>query len=172
MQKIIFLDIDGVLNVISADCGPRDEFGSQFHPHLVENLRYIIENTGAGIVISSTWRYSGLAEMQRMWQMRGLPGEVLDITPSAREVLNNDGPFYTETICRGEEIQYWLDRSAGVKYCIIDDDSDMLSDQMKRFVRTSGNYDHSDHIEGYGLTRECAEHAIDILMLIPSHRDL
>ena len=64
-MKVIFLDIDGVLNVISQG---HDEYGSLFHKHFEDNLRYIIEQTGAKIVISSTWRMSGLSEMQRMWK--------------------------------------------------------------------------------------------------------
>ena len=48
-MKIIFLDIDGVLNVY---CESRDKWGCTFHQHLVDNLGYIIEKTGAKIVIS------------------------------------------------------------------------------------------------------------------------
>jgi len=163
MEKIIFLDIDGVLNVIGMHCGPRDEFGSQFHTHLVDNLRYIIEQTGASIVISSSWRMSGLGQMKLMWEMRDLPGEVIETTPWAGEVVNAGGPFHSETMCRGEEIQYWLDRTSNVRYVIIDDDNDMLEIQKSNFVRTAENWDHAGHVEGYGLTRECAARAVEIL---------
>lgn len=160
MEKIIFLDIDGVLNVIGMHCGPRDEFGSQFHSHLVDNLKYIIDQTGASIVISSSWRHSGLSEMKLMWEMRDLPGEVIEITPFAREVGQ---PKYGEKMCRGEEIQYWLDRTPGVHYVIIDDDNDMLESQKSNFVRTADNWKHAGHVEGYGLTLECAQRAVAIL---------
>lgn len=56
-MKVIFLDIDGVLNVY---CESRDEFGCCFHKHFEDNLRYIIDNTNAKIVISSTWKADGL----------------------------------------------------------------------------------------------------------------
>lgn len=56
-MKVIFLDIDGVLNVY---CQGRDEYGCTFHKHFEDNLRWIIEETGAKIVISSTWRRDGL----------------------------------------------------------------------------------------------------------------
>ena len=78
MEKIIFLDIDGVLNVY---CEGRDRFGCTFHKHFEDNLKWIIEETKAKIVISSTWRFSGLSVMQEMWEHRGLTGEVIDITP-------------------------------------------------------------------------------------------
>ena len=73
--KVIFLDIDGVLNVIPPDY---DEYGGIFHKHFEDNLRWIIEETGAKIVISSTWRFSGLKRMQDMWEFRSLAGEIID----------------------------------------------------------------------------------------------
>jgi GTP-binding protein HflX len=51
MNKIIFLDIDGVLNVIGQG---RDEFGQTFHKHFEDNLRWIIEQTGAETAIFDT----------------------------------------------------------------------------------------------------------------------
>ena len=77
MKRIIFLDIDGVLNVYPQG---RDKYGSTFHTHFEDNLHELIEKTGAEIVISSTWRYSGLKVMQNMWRDRGLAGKVIDIT--------------------------------------------------------------------------------------------
>jgi len=70
-MKVIFLDIDGVLNVIPQG---HDKYGGIFHPEFVENLRTIIEATDAKIVISSTWRMSGLNIMKEMWSARNLPG--------------------------------------------------------------------------------------------------
>jgi hypothetical protein len=154
--KIAFLDIDGVLNVIPQG---RDEFGAIFHPHLVENLRHLIEETGAKIVISSTWRASGLTIMKEMWEKRNLPGEVIDITKR----IYREGDFY-EVLERGHEIQEWMDRNEVDNYVIIDDDNDMLPSHQENFVMTSGNSDHEDCIDiGYGLTKECTEWAIKIL---------
>lgn len=148
-MKIIFLDIDGVLNVTGQH--GRDEYGSNFHPHLVDNLRLIIGATGAKVVISSTWRMSGLQEMQIMWEMRDLPGEVIDVTP----VFNTP---------RGEEIEFWLQHNQVDAYVILDDDSDMLPEQTSCFVKCSDNRDHEDCVDiGYGLTKRCAIKAIDIL---------
>ena len=73
MDNIIFLDIDGVLNVY---CESRDKYGCTFHQQFVDNLKYIIDSTGADIVITSTWRFDGLNTMQNMWKDRGLPGNV------------------------------------------------------------------------------------------------
>lgn len=154
-MKVIFLDIDGVLNLCYEG---RDEYGSLFHPHLVDNLRKIIRETGAKIVISSTWRFSGLVVMKEMWDKRELPGEVIGITP-------NFMTHYGTTLCRGKEIDAYLEKYPEIeKYVILDDDSDMEPHQMDNFVMTSGNRDHEDCVDiGYGLTRICSERAIKIL---------
>ncbi len=150
-MKVIFLDIDGVLNVYPQG---RDEYGSMFHGHFVDNLKYIIDQTGADLVISSTWRYSGLEIMKEMWEMRDLPGKVIDITPFFKSVH----------AIRGEEIAEWLRLNDVDSYVIIDDDTDMLPDQMQNFVRTSDNEDHPDCVDiGLGLSRICADKAIEIL---------
>lgn len=41
MDKIIFLDIDGVLNVY---CEDRDEYGCTFHKHFEDNLNWLYVN--------------------------------------------------------------------------------------------------------------------------------
>ena len=153
-HKIIFLDIDGVLNVMSREF---DEFGQLFNPIFVNNLAYIIEKTNAKLVISSTWRYSGREFMMNMWRHRNLPGDVIDVTPDLG---------FNDYIVRGDEIKAWLDKNIDMveTYCIIDDDEDMLPEQMNNFVKTSGNSDHPDCDDiGYGLTKICSEKVIEIL---------
>jgi hypothetical protein len=175
--KIIFLDIDGVLNLIPQG---RDKFGPIFHTHFVDNLRFLIEQTNAKIVISSSWRFNtiktlgfsqdemikyyenntfdimvdGLEFCQELWKFRNLPGEIIAITP------------HIDMCKRGLEIQEWLDKNKDSvsNYVILDDDTDMLDSQMMNFVQTSENSDHEDCIDiGYGLTKICANKAIEIL---------
>lgn len=163
-MKVIFLDIDGVLNVYPQG---RDKFGSKFHKEFEENLKHIIDETGAKIVISSTWRMSGLEVMKEMWKHRHLPGEVIDITPLETVIIEeNDDMSRHDDVWRGHEIKHWLENHTDVEnYVILDDDSDMLVEQLSHFVKTSDNPDHEDSVNGigYGLTRKCAEIAIDIL---------
>jgi len=170
--KILFLDIDGVLNI---DNQERDCYGHLFHKDFVENLRQIIYVTGAFIVISSSWRKSGLKTLQEMWKVRELPGEVIDVTPSiytaknmiqfwnGREKIHPTPKTHNYSIPRGCEIEYWLKDHDVENYCIIDDDSDMLWSQRYNFVRTFDNFHHEDSIKGLGLTKNCALQAIDIL---------
>ncbi|MFW6225708.1 MAG: HAD domain-containing protein [bacterium] len=160
-MKVIFLDIDGVLNVIPTDI---DKFGCTFHDNFVDNLRWIIEETGAKIVISSTWRMGGLKYIRDMWEFRNYPGEIIDITPTCKEVVHMGIREFYDLVDRGDEIKLWLDHYDVDNYVIIDDDNDMLPEQLNNFVRTSNNSHHPDCIDiGYGLTKICAEKAIKIL---------
>lgn len=162
-MKVIFLDIDGVLNTgiyaihyfdickhfgLSRNGakdlrhGLRDEFGSHFDNRCVQLLQYIIEETGAKIVISSTWRGSGLQMMQLMWERRKLPGKVIGVTP------------FLNDLDRGYEIDEWLKENQVDSYVIIDDDCDILPQQINNFVQTDGEY---------GLILKDANKVIDIL---------
>jgi hypothetical protein len=157
------LDIDGVLNLIPQGF---DEYGAIFHPHFVDNLKELIDATGAKIVVSSSWRWAGLTNMKEMWKDRKLPGEVVDITPYDFQLVRKGKFNHEDDIVRGDEIQDWLETNTYVtNYVIIDDDEDFLEHQIKdHFVKTSENHDHFDKIDwGYGLTKECTRQAIEIL---------
>lgn len=174
-MKIIFLDIDGVLN--SGDWYrkrheevPQHEQSAQypfyeFDPELVSNLNFIIQKTEAKVVVSSTWR---IADLQAILESVGFIGEVIDKTKS----FYLKGESYT--IPRGCEIAEWLDNRGNYRrinwskekqreciekalvknYIILDDDSDMLLKQKEHFVHTTWKS---------GLTLELAEKAIGIL---------
>lgn len=160
-MKVIFLDIDGVLNVIPKDF---DEFGGIFHEDFINNLGDIIDKTGAKLVISSSWRVMGIDWLRDMWKHRNYPGEIIDITPTEKDVVFLGIKSHYDLVDRGDEIKLWLDNYDVDSYVILDDDNDMLEEQRNNFVRTSNNSHHPDCIDmGYGLTRICAEKAINIL---------
>jgi hypothetical protein len=102
-----------------------------------------------------------------MWKSRNLPGEVIDITPFADEVVKRSPNLtYYDDVMRGDEIRLWIELHIPdlTDYVIIDDDDDMLPHQMPHFVKTSGNYNHPDKVDiGYGLTNECTDNVIQIL---------
>ena len=146
MKKIIFLDIDGVINTkewhskMTKDT-PKDEYGYAFDPVAVANLAHIIDETGADIVISSSWKFYGVPKLREMWKMRNLPGQILDITPntvSDETLLNANLEEFQLGVCRGNEIKEWLSRNEGKvsNYVIIDDFDDMLSEQEDHVVLT------------------------------------
>ena len=164
LKKVLFLDIDGVLNTqdwhsrMTKDT-PRDEFGWVFDPVAVENLAHIVKETGASIVISSSWKFLGMEKLRKMWKNRNLPGSILDITPNtvSDEMLQNANLDEMELgVCRGNEIKEWLSRhkSEVSNYVIIDDFDDLLPEQEDHAVITNTLI---------GITESDAEKAIMIL---------
>ena len=131
-MKIIFLDIDGVIASLDhiriaslLEEGNPDKYGYAFDPRCVKNLQYIIKQTNAKLIISSSWKSMGKEALLTMWKMRELPGEIIGTTP---DLLRGS---------RGMEIQVWIDINDVTKFVIIDDDIDMLDSQLPYFVKTN-----------------------------------
>lgn len=168
-RKIIFLDIDGVLNheqwfcwryynikngtnlkefYIDNGSTSREAFLlSMIDERSVANLNYIIKETGADIVLSSSWRSNNAddnIETNKILKIKGLIKEFFDVTPYCG-------------MRRGGEIEQWLKQQNDIdviNYVILDDDTDMLDSQMDNFVNTDAFV---------GLTWHDAEKAIRIL---------
>lgn len=163
-RKIIFLDIDGVLNTkwwySQMDRNiHKDKYGYAFDPKSVENLKRIVEETGADIVISSSWKCMGLTQMEDMWNERNLPGRIIGITPNSVSdelLLHADIDSMELFHIRGEEIKEWLSKHGKrvSNYAIIDDMDNMLPEQQSHFVQTNPEI---------GITKEDSEKAIEIL---------
>lgn len=142
------MDIDGVLNTerqhdhcVEAGLVYVDNFGYAFDPVAVANLKKIVDETGADIVISSSWKFWGLSTMQKLWASRGLPGKVIDITPnnaSDELLLSIDLDMMELPAGKGSEIKEWLSTSGQdvTHYAILDDVPDMLPEQQSHFVQT------------------------------------
>lgn len=170
-ERFIFLDFDGVLNTMEYQTalqwkglGWEDDFGYLFDPYAVENLKFIIDNTAAKIVVTSSWRLDGVEKMRELWKYRNLPGEILGVTPHLNQVCFNtlDGGKDTFSVIpygtRGLEINEWLRVKAEsptmCSYVIIDDFDDFISSQHTHFVQTDPET---------GLTKELAEKAVSVL---------
>ena len=138
---------------------PKDKYGYAFDPRSVANLKKILDETGADIVISSSWKSFGLSELEEMWQDRGLPGKLIGITPNSvsdEMLLNADLDHMELFSIRGMEIKEWLDKhdKKVSHYVIIDDMDNFLSSQKSHFVQTDPEV---------GITEEDADMAIKIL---------
>jgi len=111
--KIVFLDFDGVIITPESSfrrIGPLEAA----HPKAIEALNYLLSETGARLVISSTWRedYS-VEELRKLLKGWGVAAEILGTTPLLDQ--------------RSEEIQSWLDECSlpiGA-FVILDDMTDM-----------------------------------------------
>lgn len=158
-MRIIFLDIDGVLNSWST--------GYKITTEKLQLLNDLIEQTGAKIVISSSWRI-GSKDVKEFLEKNFKKSKFrLD---SFKDVTNQEcisNIFYNSTIdltdtfgpLRGDEIKRWLDNHADEveSYVILDDDSDMLDEQLEHLVQTDtyfGLTDREVHLATLILTKQ------------------
>jgi len=167
-MKLIFLDIDGVLNPVHYmnamyklwkasfnEIKSHDEYGQLFFYHNCDALKKIVDETGAKIVISSTWRMGGESKMKALWKHRNLAGEIIGITPTEMAVVESGEAEFYDMVCRGMEIAHWIKHNNfNGNYVIIDDTKDMLKEQEQFFVVTNSFV---------GLTFKDADKAIGIL---------
>lgn len=139
-MKVLFLDIDGVVNC--ATTAQRSGYFIGIDPYMALMIDRIIQATGCKVVLSSSWRH---------------------FTGGAKEVCKKVCELYgvTPTLLgelRGTEIKKWLDDHDSVfenelvtKYAIVDDNDDMLPEQMPNFFKTSWST---------GITQEIANNII------------
>jgi hypothetical protein len=127
-QKVIFLDMDGVLCTHRAGIATNDEgLMRAIDPLGVGMINRLQDELGEqiGIVVSSTWRNLGKT-MPVLLQSIGL--RLPTMTNWRTPTLGKE---------RGYEIQDWLDHHPHIQsYVILDDDSDMLEHQKPFHVHT------------------------------------
>lgn len=137
-MKVIFLDIDGVLNHCSTPPAvPRagESLPIPIAPECMACLNRLIAETGAKVVISSSWRkFAGWQDLGPALVRHGLVADVIDETPDLvndpvwleRWRAREGGPFMYERLERGWEIREWLTTHPEVaEFVILDDCSDM-----------------------------------------------
>lgn len=143
MRKILFLDIDGVVN-------NRETVKKGVHfpidPYCAFLVGKIQLETDCQVVLSSSWRH--------------MPGAVEEINDRVVKLYDT-----TKSCCtgiRGAEIYEWIVRHIPydergenhLRYAILDDESDMLLWQKDHFFQTSFDT---------GITDEMAERVIEHL---------
>ena len=168
-MKVLFLDIDGVLNSgesfhvnhqarLAAEERGEIKIGSTgenlrygwpyahlYTPH-IENLNRIITETGAKIILSSTWRkYNNVQEISTWMKTKGF---------QFRDSVIGQTQNFNLSYGRGYEIQDWLNQNCDVeKFVILDDDSDMHH-LMPYLIHCDGRF---------GLSKENADETIALL---------
>lgn len=144
-NKIVFLDIDGVLrparaggfDILAADGSmPSNADTSDFFPSAMQALRHIIERTGAIIVLSSEWR--------RSEALRDAVDEVLEanrlrpiysVTPvDAAPLATGGDPVRAFSERRAREVANWLRvHEEDVKgWVVLDDINLAIADEDKK----------------------------------------
>lgn len=126
-MKVIFLDIDGVMNGAASRPDHRRGFAAWLEPTNVAALNQIVAATGAVVVVSSSWRLAiPWDEMRAAFRDVGCLAELHDRTPDldARD--------------RQREVIAWLTAQAvpPSRFVVIDDDF-LMPDLPGALVRTS-----------------------------------
>lgn len=143
-MNVIFLDIDGVMNHLNHFVPSQNHILQEFCPIAEKNLKRIINECNAKIVVSSTWRKikksvdGDIAEW--LFSHYGLDSYVIGVTP------------YLPNEIRGKEIQKYIEEAPQKinNFIILDDDDDM-GELSKHLIQTDYRY---------GLTDEKCEEAI------------
>lgn len=144
-MKVIFLDVDGVLSSM----GPRGLCSQR-----LDMFADVVKQTGAEVVLSSTWRKPhGLEQRMRLqWELYKRGVEFYGMTPVLDEPVGTG--LLVKGVVRGDEIQAWLNgarcRDKITSFIILDDDP---NDEMGRLKP------HLVKCDGHkGLTQvECDE---------------
>ena len=152
-MKIIFLDIDGVLNY--ARCKARSPSGCLgIEDQPLKLLKTIVDATGAKIVLTSTWKTDWF-----------ITDHIEDLSKDGQYLINRfssqrlgilDKTYEESWANRGQGILDYLHNSWCESFVIIDDERYDFEERglTKYFVHTSFNT---------GLTEEHANRAIAIL---------
>jgi len=155
--KIIFLDVDGVLNSENyyvhseerhrlrrmrlnkkrSELTDYEIYRADIDDEAVNVLKHIIDKTGAILVISSTWRYGAT------WDALN---EIFEELNMKQYIKGRTGRSGCADCYRGNQIMRWLKDNDHLiemyatdykNYVILDDDSDMLYWQKDNFVQTN-----------------------------------
>ena len=158
-KKVIFLDIDGVLNNFKTPCDVIVEHHDLIQgvdTRKVKRLAKIVEATGASIILSSDWRYGWYADGEGNWMHANYLNKKF-----AKEnlIIEEKTPYNPITCERGPEIHQYLQEHPEVTDWVILEDTDWDSfyeypDVMRHWVHTDGRI---------GLTEKDAAAAISIL---------
>lgn len=141
-MKVLFLDIDGVLNNF-ATIHKHMICEEKIDPKCVAQLNRIIEAVpDLKIVVSSSWRvFFSLDEITAALRAKGFVGSLLDRTKRL------------DVVGRGDEIKEWLNRHSDVKkFAILDDETfdmgEMLGFVVKTSMKTGLLAEHADELIG------------------------
>jgi hypothetical protein len=166
VDKYIFLDIDGV--IATPETVEEGTWGLTKSKQ--ELLGKILSETGAKIVLSSSWRHNDLQNTIDYMSDKGFLfcDKLVGVTLRLYKYIDREQKIHL-SIPRGLEIDQWIDTHVhsnngkdwnrkkigrDFTYVILDDDADMLLEQKNYFI-------HTDVM--IGLTEIEAQSAVGIL---------
>jgi hypothetical protein len=126
MSKVVFLDIDGPMIPVKAyHLAKQTKPASIFDPCATAMLLKMLEESGAKIVISSTWGQLGKVKCKALLRKNGInPSYMHDDWITPRKFSSQ----------RMHEIKWWLDDHPEVTHYVALDDEDLLTDFVPNAV--------------------------------------
>lgn len=148
MRKVIFVDIDGVLNSNFWNNNHQKEIsdGTLIDVEKIKLLSELIKKTGAEIILHSGWKYWFDAELQPlrreaeilqfMLEAEGL--KIAGVTPDhSTEEIRKSRKF---SLVKAGEILAWLADNWDVKKWLVIDDLDLHNAEIEQHqIRTDAN---------------------------------
>ena len=171
-MKVIFLDIDGVLNTqqtfmkIYEEWKKTGERRTEIDLERVGFLKEIVAATDAKIVLSSSWRSAlkivdGKMESSRP-KMIDLIKIFTEYDLTIYDVTPNDNKRWREN-----EIKAWLEENDVESFIILDDDSyDLQSFLHKELIKTSLTKDDEMVTNMEPITGLCKEHVEEAIKIL------
>ncbi len=150
-MKVIFLDVDGVLNCRSYRESVDDYYTNPIDESRMMLLKYLVEKTGAVIVLSSTWRLYWSDDDR----------QITEEGKHFNRIFNKYGmKIFSKTDNFGEDRNYeilvWLSAHEVSEYVILDDINFFKNSvNMLHFLQTDD--------EAEGLDEDIVQLAIDML---------
>ncbi len=154
----MFLDFDGPIIPALSHAPITRPLESKAWPACIRALNRITDTTAAKIVVSSTWRWSGVEHVTRLLQSWGATAEVIGVTPILTATTDSGLAIEVE---RGREIGDWLLAHPEVDSFVIIDDDDDMGVFRNKLVQTPF---------ATGLTERSADRAIQILLYTRQER--
>lgn len=114
-MKVIFLDVDGVLNFAFTEArAPSGCLGVASQP--LKNLRKIVQETGARIVLNSTWRREwefdeeacGKDALYLIGRLKRFGLHIIDKTEYLMGMTEKRGQAVTEWLARHPHVDQWI----------------------------------------------------------------
>lgn len=143
-MKVIFLDIDGVLNTSETFKRRRKEYEKTKRWNIeidlkrVARLKYIINMTGAKIVLSSSWRLFGEFKNGEYISKSKQLNELLNLFNSFGIKIYDITPHLDYGSKRDKEIMKWLKGKDIETFVVIDDETSFLMEFVgNELVKTS-----------------------------------
>jgi len=166
-EKIVFLDIDGVMQAYNSDGRFKNlktipelqkeltsKYGVDYtkydkydvgavyydwHPKAVSFIRKILQETGAMVVISSDWRDEGLDRMIDFFRLHDMGEYVVDLTPRIgyEERKLLKDKYQDGVSYRTMEILEYVEKHPHIQRYVAIDDMDLSKGLEGHFVKTS-----------------------------------